>query len=290
MTDRRERWPEWLKMLYIENSAGDPIPIERKLCSAELHTVCREAGCPNLGRCFGQGRATFLILGNICTRNCAFCGISKGRPLPPEQDEPDRVAGAVKELGVRYAVITSVTRDDLPDGGAGIYALAGMKIKTAVPGIKTEFLIPDMMGNEEALRSVLEGRADVLNHNIETVPSLYSRIRPEASFSTSLAVLKFFAGMGVRTKTGIMVGLGETRDELNDAIDEAADTGISMLTVGQYLSPSRRHYPVQRYYELEEYEQIRGFAMSKGIKCVVAGPFVRSSFNAEETAKEIIGG
>ncbi len=271
--------PAWLRK---QLGFGATSPLKAGLRAKGLHTVCESAKCPNIGECFSNRTATFLILGGACTRTCAFCAVDKRRPQPLNPDEPDNVAGMVKEMGLKYAVITSVNRDDLPDGGAAHYVATIRAVRAFNPGVSLELLIPDFCGNGEALDMVLAERPEVLNHNIETVPSLYSRIRPQADFARSLGVLRRAAAAGLTAKSGIMVGLGESEDELIEVLGPLREAGVRILTIGQYLAPSRRHAPVVRYYDEEFYERMAREAKERGIEKVFAGPFVRSSYMAEK--------
>jgi lipoic acid synthetase len=247
-----------------------------------LHTVCEEAHCPNLGECWSRGTATFMILGDVCTRACGFCAVKTGLPgQPPDGDEPRRVADAVARMEVRHAVVTSVNRDDQPDGGASIFAAAIREIRARVPGCTVEVLIPDFKGRGDALQVVLDARPDVLNHNVETVPRLYREVRPGASFPRSLELLKRSKDAGLLTKSGIMVGLGEERAEVEDTVRAIRVPGTDILTVGQYLRPSPQHLPVLRYYSPEEFEALRALALGLGFAHVESGPLVRSSYHAE---------
>jgi lipoyl synthase len=247
-----------------------------------LHTVCEEAHCPNLGECWSRGTATFMILGDVCTRACGFCAVRTGLPgRPPDPEEPRRVADAVARMGLRHAVVTSVNRDDQPDGGAGIFAATIREIRARVPGCVVEVLIPDFKGRWDALQAVLDVRPDVLNHNVETVPRLYRQARSGASFPRSLDLLKRSKDAGLLTKSGIMVGLGEERAEIEETIRAIRASGTDILTVGQYLRPSPRHLPVVRYYSPEEFETLRAFALGLAFAHVESGPLVRSSYHAE---------
>ena len=248
----------------------------------ELHTVCEEAHCPNLGECWSRGTATFMILGEVCTRACGFCAVRTGLPgQPPDPDEPRRVADAVGRMGLRHAVVTSVNRDDQPDGGAGIFAATIREIRARVPGCAVEVLVPDFKGRWDALEVVLEARPDVLNHNVETVPRLYREARAGASFPRSLELLKRSKAAGLLTKTGVMVGLGEERGEVEETLRAVRASGTDVLTVGQYLRPSPQHLPVRRYWSPEEFESLRAFALDLGFAHVESGPLVRSSYHAE---------
>ncbi|HKC12078.1 MAG TPA: lipoyl synthase [Vicinamibacteria bacterium] len=248
-----------------------------------LHTVCEEARCPNVGECWNRGTATFMILGDVCTRACGFCAVKTGLPSrPPDPEEPRRVADAVARMGLRHAVITSVNRDDQKDGGASIFAAVIREIRARVPACAVEVLIPDFKGDAEALATVIEARPDILNHNTETVPRLYRQVRPGARFERSLDVLRRAKAAGLLTKSGIMVGLGEEWGEAQEAIRAIRAAGTDILTVGQYLRPSPQHLPLLRYYTPEEFDLIRDFALALGYAHVESGPLVRSSYHAEE--------
>ena len=280
MTNRK---PDWLKIKALggRNRTG----VEDLLARLSLHTVCQEANCPNLMECYGRKTATFLILGPECTRNCTFCAVGKGAPLPPETGEPERVAQAVAELGLRHAVITSVTRDDLPDGGAGQFARVIQALRTACPETSVEVLIPDFAGNREALAAVVAAGPDILNHNVETVPRLYPEVRPMADYQRSLELLAAAKEMspGLLTKSGIMVGLGETREEVLALFSDLVRAGCAMLTVGQYLAPSSAHHPVVEYVHPDIFEAYRLAALDAGFVHVSSGPLVRSSYLADLT-------
>jgi len=256
-----------------------------------LHTVCESARCPNMGECWEHGTATFMILGNICTRACGFCAVPSGKPLgPPEEDEPERVADAVEKMGLRYAVVTSVNRDDQPDGGAAIFARTITEIRRRVPGCRVEVLIPDFRGHWPALETVMNARPDVLNHNMETVPRLYRRVRKGAVYERSLELLRRAREMSpeLPTKTGMMLGLGETREEVLEAMEEIAAQGTHILTLGQYLQPTPEHLPVERFVHPDEFAEFKRLGEPMGFKHVEAGPLVRSSYHAfeqEESAR-----
>jgi lipoic acid synthetase len=248
-----------------------------------LHTVCEEAHCPNLGECWSRGTATFMILGDVCTRACGFCAVKTGLPgRPPDVEEPARVAGAVASMGLRHAVVTSVNRDDQQDGGAGIFAATIREIRARVPRCAVEVLVPDFKGRWEALQVVLEARPDILNHNVETVPRLYRQARSGANFERSLELLRRSKEQALLTKSGVMVGLGEEQSELEDAFRAIRASGTDILTVGQYLRPSPQHLPVRRYYAPAEFDALRAFALSLGFAHVESGPLVRSSYHAEQ--------
>jgi lipoic acid synthetase len=281
-----ERLPEWLK---VRAPGGDDYhQVKGLLRTLGLHTVCEEAHCPNIGECFAQRTATFLILGDVCTRGCRFCAVTKGQPLALDREEPERVARAVARLGLRHAVITSVTRDDLPDGGASIFAEVIRKIHTYLPGCSVEVLIPDFQGSLEALRLVLDARPEVLNHNIETVPRLYPQVRPGAIYARSLELLRWAKDLApdMRTKSGLMVGLGEDGDEVLATLRDLRAIGCDLLTIGQYLQPSAWHLPVARFYRPEEFAALRDAALRLGFAHVESGPLVRSSYHAHAAIRE----
>lgn len=272
--------PDWLK---VRLPSGEIFfKVSELLRSRGLHTICQSARCPNIGECWERRTATFLILGNICTRNCGFCAVTKGQPLPPDDREPETVLETIREMGLRYAVITSVTRDDLADGGADHFVRTIRLIRDNCPETRVEVLIPDFHGDESALRRVLEAGPDVLNHNLETTLSLYPRInRPVQNYYRSLKLLKSAADSGVVTKSGLMVGLGESRDDLKRALKDLREAGCLLLTIGQYLQPGPEQVPVARYYTPEEFSAWKGYALDLGFRQVVAGPLVRSSYFAE---------
>jgi lipoic acid synthetase len=282
------RRPDWLRARiptgkeYLETKA-----ILRTL---DLHTVCESANCPNIGDCFSRHTATFLILGNVCTRSCPFCDIRSGKPLPVDREEPARVADAARRLGLHYAVVTSVNRDELPDGGASHFAATIRAIREAIPSARVEVLIPDFLGDPAALRTVLEARPDVLNHNMETVKRLYKRVRPAGRYPRSLELLRNVSTWtpDIPAKSGIMVGVGETREEVEELLRDLRDHGVSMVTVGQYLPPSGSHLPLERYVAPEEFAHYREYGLALGLKQIASGPLVRSSFHAEEQAGETI--
>jgi lipoic acid synthetase len=250
-----------------------------------LHTVCQEAKCPNIWECYAHQTATFLIMGSRCTRNCRFCSVTPGPPEPLDPLEPTRVAEAAARMGLKYAVVTSVTRDDLPDGGAAHFAATIRELRRLIPGIQVEVLIPDFQGDDSALLTVLAARPDVLNHNIESVPRLYPQVRPQADYLRSLALLKrareFDAG--IATKSGLMLGLGEEAQEVRRTLQDLRAVDCRILTLGQYLQPSPEHLPVVRYVPPEEFENWRTSALEMGFAEVASGPFVRSSYHAKES-------
>lgn len=262
--------------------------VSRLLAELDLATVCREAHCPNQGECFSRGTATFMILGRSCTRNCRFCAVLEGDPGPPDADEPRAVAQAAARLALRHVVITSVTRDDLADGGAAHFADTIRAVRARLPNAALEVLTPDFEGRSRDVITVLDARPDIFNHNIETVPRLYPAVRPQADFARSLAVLVCAkararaAGMNLHTKSGLMVGLGETGLEVREVMQALREAGCDMLTIGQYLAPSDQHVPVARYVEPDEFAAWQTQAEEMGFSAVAAGPFVRSSYHAED--------
>ncbi|MBN2415368.1 lipoyl synthase [bacterium] len=275
------RLPPWMKRTVRETRAVTDL--KKRLRQRHLHTVCESAGCPNLTECFQKPTATFMILGNVCTRNCRFCGVAKGAPERLNPREAAEIGEAVLALGLRHAVITSVTRDDLADGGAAQFAETVRAIRAASPGTTIETLIPDFNGSVQSLAAVLASGVDILNHNVETVPALYSLVRPEADFERSLDVLSASKRIdpGIITKSGIMVGLGETEEQVLDLFHRLAKAACDALTIGQYLAPNRSSYPVQEYVPPERFDFYRETAEKAGISHVYAGPYVRSSYNAE---------
>jgi len=257
--------------------------------SKELHTVCEEANCPNMGECWGSGTATFLILGDVCTRRCGFCDIKHGKPLPIDRDEPERVAQAVKAMDLKHVVITSVNRDDDNLGGARIFAQVIRRIREDHPGCSIEVLIPDFRGDPEALKLVMAERPEILNHNLETIPRLYTRVQPADKLEWSKAALTGAKEMNpeVLTKSGIMVGLGETLEEAKEVMRLLREWQVDILTIGQYLQPSRSHLPVERYYTLEEFDELKCYGLEIGFRWVESHPLVRSSYHAAEQVRAL---
>ncbi len=274
--------PPWLKKRLPPFE--DLAKVKSILDSAELHTVCEEARCPNLGECFSKGTATLLILGRICTRRCGFCAVAHGESAPLDDEEPEKVARAVLKMGLHYVVVTSVTRDDLPDGGASHFAKTIQVIRGLDRGIKIEVLIPDFKGDLSSLLTVIEEGPDVLNHNIETVPRLYHEVRPQADYRRSLGLLKRAKEKAPRafTKSGFMLGLGETEEEIRSLLQDLREGDCDFLTIGQYLQPRPDRLPVVRYIPPEEFEGYKKIGEEMGFKSVASGPFVRSSFNAAQ--------
>lgn len=283
----RLRKPPWLR---VKLPQGESIERLRAVVDGlRLHTVCQEALCPNLGLCWGHGRATLMILGGTCTRGCSFCNVTGGHPAGCDFDEPARVGAAVKEMGLRDVVITSVTRDDLPDGGASLWAATVRAVRAAVPGITIEVLVPDFGGSAEALAEVVASRPDVLGHNLETVKSLYAQVRPQASYARSLELLGRAHAAGMIAKTSVMVGLGERPEEVRVLMEDARSAGCEIFFIGQYLQPSHRHVPVARYVEPAEFDAWRERGLAMGFGVVVSGPLVRSSFHSDEQARYLQG-
>lgn len=273
------RRPEWLRIKLGDNTTFSEL---RTLVKEQrLNTVCESARCPNLGECWNRGTATFMILGDVCTRSCTFCNIDVGRPAVYDLEEPGRVAESVKTLGLKHAVITSVTRDDLSDGGASIFAETIRKIRQKKPGCTVEVLIPDMKGDTDDLDTILNARPDILNHNLETVERLQRPLRVQATYKRSLFVLKYAKQKGFVTKTGIMVGCGEEKDEILQLMKDARSINVDILTIGQYLPPSKQHYGIHRYYHPTEFAELKEIGLELGFKHIESGPLVRSSYHAE---------
>ena len=280
--------PPWLKKRIPPFQ--DLQKVKSILDGADLHTVCEEARCPNLGECFSRGTATFLILGRVCTRNCGFCAVENGIPVPADETEPEKVAQAVQKMGLQYVVITSVTRDDLPDGGASLFAKTIQSIRALDSKTKVEVLIPDFQGDPTSLNVVLREDPDVLNHNIETISRLYPDVRPQADYERSLHLLRKSKELysHILTKSGLMLGLGETQEEVLELLRDLRDTGCDFLTIGQYLQPRQDRLPVVRYVTPEEFEEYKRIGEETGFRAVASGPFVRSSFHAFEMFKTTV--
>jgi len=254
-----------------------------------LHTVCEEARCPNLGECWGAGTATFLLMGDTCTRSCGFCDIATGRPQPLDWLEPERVARAVKAMDLRHAVITSVNRDEREDGGAPIFAMVIRRIRELQPGCSVEVLIPDFKGSRDALQIVMEARPEILNHNVETVRRLFKQVQPQDHYEWAEATLSNAKQLDpdVLTKSGIMVGLGETPDEIKETMGDLRTWGVDILTLGQYLQPSVKHLPIERYYHPDEFAELKEYGLGIGFRWVESGPLVRSSYHAEQQVRAL---
>lgn len=277
MTGKR-RLPSWLRM---ERASGESYSMVKNLVEKHhLHTICTSGNCPNIGECWNAGTATLMILGDICTRSCKFCGTKSGKPLPPDLAEPDRVAQAVKTMNLRHCVITSVDRDDLPDGGSGHWSATINRIKEVNPGVTIETLIPDFRGNTSDVDRVIDASPDVISHNIETVRRLTPMIRSVAKYEVSLSVLRHISTRGMHAKSGIMLGLGETEEEVTEAMNDLYATGCRIVTIGQYLAPSLSHMPVKEYVTPEKFDEYRQIGMDMGFEFVESSPLVRSSFHA----------
>lgn len=281
-----ERKPEWLRVRYNREAVEEVAELMRDL---KLNTVCKEANCPNLGECYRKHTATFMILGSACTRNCRFCNVATGRPLPPDPDEPDNVALAAKKLGLRHVVLTCSTRDDLADGGAEQFSKTVRAVRRECPGATVETLISDMKFNTDALDVVIASHPDVLNHNVETVKELQKAVRPQAGYERSLGVLRYCKEKdpSLLTKTGFMVGLGETEEQISVLMDDILATGCDILTIGQYLQPSPEHYPLARYATPEDFARYKELALSKGFRHVASAPLARSSYRAWEVMEDV---
>jgi len=281
------RRPPWIK---VKAPSGETYEfVRQQMRTKSLHTVCEEARCPNLGECWGAGTATFLMMGDTCTRSCGFCDIKTGLPAPLDWAEPMRIAQAVKAMNLRHVVITSVNRDERADGGAPIFALVIQAIRKLQKGCSIEILIPDFKGNPEALRIVMRAQPEILNHNVETVPRLFRKVQPQDNYDWALTTLrnaKQFDPL-VLTKSGIMLGLGETMDEVKAVMRDLADLGLDILTLGQYLQPSKKHLPIDRYYLPEEFDDLQAYGKALGFKWVEAGPLVRSSYRADQQVRAL---
>jgi len=285
---RTRQKPDWLKTRLL---CGERLEsVRRLLAENALHTVCQSAACPNLGDCFSRGTATFLIMGNVCTRNCRFCNIENGEPEPLDSNEPERVAEAVKTLGLKHAVITSVTRDDLPDGGASHFAETVKATRELCPQTTVEILIPDFLGRVESLHTALESGPDLLNHNVESVPRLYPRVRPQADYERSLELLRNAASWpaGIVTKSGLMVGLGESEEEVFEVLEDLREVGCEIVTMGQYLQPSKKHLSVAEYIHPDRFEDYKRQALKMGFSYVASAPLVRSSFHADDAFQKAV--
>ena len=277
-----ERKPSWLKV----RAPGGPqyLRLKQLMRDLDLHTVCEEAHCPNVGECWEHGTATFMILGDVCTRNCAYCAVAHGRPPKYDISEPARVAEAIGEMRLQHAVITSVDRDDLPDFGAYIFAETIRQIKQRLPDCSVEVLVPDFQGNEDSIRAVLEAGPDIYNHNTETVPRLYKRCRPGGRYERVMRIFRTAKRLAphIPTKTGIILGMGETLEEVELVMRDLREVDVDILTLGQYLRPSEQHHPIDRYVTPEEFRRMRDIGMSMGFRHVESGPLVRSSYHAWE--------
>ncbi len=281
------RRPPWIK---VRAPSGDNYErVYDLMREKKLHTVCEEAQCPNIGECWGRGTATFLMMGDTCTRSCGFCDIKTGRPSPLDWAEPNRVAESVRALGLRHVVITSVNRDERADGGAPIFAMVIKRIRQVQPGCSIEVLIPDFKGNETALKIVMDAQPEILNHNVETVPRLFKKVQPQDKYEWAMKTLENAKQMDplVLTKSGIMVGLGETFDEVTQVMQDLADRGVDILTIGQYLQPSKQHLAVEKFYLPADFDRFRDVGLAMGFKWVESGPLVRSSYKADVQVREL---
>jgi lipoyl synthase len=279
------RHPDWLK---VNIGGGETYQqVKTLLRSSKLHTICEEAKCPNIAECFGSGTAVFLILGNTCTRSCRYCAVNHGTPSPVNQDEPKDIAESVKTLGLKYVVITSVTRDDLPDGGAQMFSETIKEIRQMNPSVYIEVLIPDFQGKTTALQQVIDAAPDVLNHNIEVVEELFPKIRPQGNYTRSLSILKTIKNLNknMKTKSGFMIGLGETREQIITTLKDLRNVDVDFLTIGQYLQPTKKHFDIEKYYTPDEFSEFRDTALGLGFTHVESGPLVRSSYHAEKAFK-----
>ncbi len=275
----RERLPRWMKMQLPKGESYSRV--KNLVAQHKLHTICTSGNCPNIGECWNRGTATFMILGDICTRNCKFCGVTTGKPLPPDPEEPRRIAESVKIMQLKHAVITSVDRDDLPDLGAGFWAETIREVKSLNPETKIEVLIPDFQGKTELLQKVIEAVPEVISHNMETVERLTPQIRSAAKYRTSLEVIRFIAASGIIAKSGIMLGLGETETEVLQVMDDLLEAGCKVMTIGQYLAPTLAHIQVKEYISPEQFDKYRIIGLQKGFSFVESSPLVRSSYRAE---------
>jgi len=285
MNRKVKRKPSWLKVRLPQGKSY--VDVRNLVDSKKLHTVCESARCPNMGECWNRRTATFMILGNICTRNCRFCAVKTGKPTELDTQEPHRVAEAVKKLNLRYAVITSVNRDELKDGGAAIFAETIHQIRNKVPGCRIEVLTPDFNGEEDALDIVLDANPDIFNHNVETIPMLYQTVRPQAKYERSLYVLDYMKRQGATTKSGLMVGIGEQPEEVINVMIDLRRISVDILTIGQYLQPTPDHLPIDRYVEPSEFDGYKDEGLKMGFTHVESGPLVRSSYHADEQANPI---
>ena len=276
------RHPDWLK---VKIGGGETyVKMKSLLRNSKLHTICEEAKCPNIAECFGSGTAVFLILGDTCTRNCKYCNVKHGEPLPLNPEEPKNVAESVKKLGLKYVVITSVTRDDLDDGGAGVFYDTVLEIGKLNEDCKIEVLIPDFGGSKQSLKKVIDSKSDLINHNIEVVKDLFPTIRPEGNYKTSIEVLKKIKKINnnVKTKSGFMIGIGENKEQIIETMKDLRNANVDFLTIGQYLQPTKEHTKIIKYYSPEEFDDLRRIALDMGFEHVESGPLVRSSYHAEK--------
>jgi lipoic acid synthetase len=272
------RKPSWLKVRppYSNKCRS----IKSTLSELKLHTVCQEAACPNMAECFANGTATFLIMGNICTRDCLYCNVEHGQPMAVDENEINHLVDAVRKIKLKYVVMTSVTRDDLPDGGAQVFAACVNRLRKEIPSCKIEVLIPDFQGNATALEKVLQARPDVINHNMEVVKPMFARLRPQGNYHVSLKLLKEVSSSSIISKSGFMIGFGESREDILRLIDDLASASCARLTIGQYQQPTLKHWPVAKYYHPDEFTEFKEIAYQKGFQYVESGPLVRSSYHA----------
>jgi lipoyl synthase len=277
------RLPRWMKMKMPKGESYSKV--KNLVEKHQLHTICTSGRCPNIGECWGRGTATFMILGDICTRSCKFCGVTTGKPLPTDENEPERVAESIKIMGLKHCVITSVDRDDLKDGGASVWHQTIIKIKECSPHTKIEVLIPDFQGRKDLIQKVMDAKPEVISHNLETVERLTPEIRSAAKYRGSLDVLKYVADSGIMAKSGIMLGLGETEDEVYQTMDDLLEAGVKVMTIGQYLAPTKEHLQVKKYIHPDQFQKYHDIGISKGFTFVESSPLVRSSYRAELHAK-----
>jgi lipoic acid synthetase len=282
---KNRRKPKWMKSPLAKGKTY--IKLKEVVKENNLHTICTSGNCPNMGECWSKGTATFMILGDICTRRCGFCNTKTGKPLAADYGEPKRVAESVKKMGIKHAVITSVDRDDLEDGGSEIWAMTIKAVKNANPNVTMETLIPDFDGKEELIQKVIDAKPDVISHNVETVRRLTPEVRTKAKFDTSLKVLEYIASKNVRSKSGIMLGLGEKEEEIIETMDELRKVNCEVLTIGQYLQPTDNHLPIVEFITPEKFEEYKNIALEKGFLFVESGPLVRSSYHAEKHVKRV---
>lgn len=276
----RQRLPRWMKMNMPKGESYSKV--KNLVEKHGLHTICTSGNCPNIGECWNRGTATFMILGDICTRRCKFCAVKSGRPLPPDELEPEKLAETVRLMGVKHCVITSVDRDDLDDQGAGIWARTIREVKRVNPGTRIEVLIPDFRGNTELIQQVIDAQPDVISHNLETVERLTPFVRFASKYRRSLDVVRYIASQGKIAKSGIMLGLGETSEEILQTMDDLLEAGAKVMTIGQYLAPTATHMPVKEYFSPEVFDEYRKIGIRKGFRFVESSPLVRSSYRAEE--------
>jgi lipoic acid synthetase len=281
--DKIHRLPRWMKMKMPKGESYSKV--KNLVEKHKLHTICTSGRCPNIGECWGRGTATFMILGDICTRSCKFCGVTTGKPLPVDENEPKRVAESVNIMGLKHCVITSVDRDDLKDGGASVWAETIRKVKDRNPETKIEVLIPDFRGNETSLQQVIDAQPEVISHNLETVKRLTPQIRSAAQYHRSLNVLRLVASSDITAKSGIMLGLGETEDEIYQTMDDLLEAGVKVMTIGQYLAPTRKHLQIKEYVHPDMFKKYQEVGLSKGFNFVESSPLVRSSYRAEMHAE-----